>query len=66
MATNRNRIPESPALVTFSARSVARMLGVTPRTVRRLARDGRFPRPLRVGRQFRWPQDRIEAWLAIE
>lgn len=66
MATNRNPISESPALVTFSARTVASMLGVTPKTVRRLSRDGRIPRPLRVGRQLRWPQDRIKAWLATE
>ena len=66
MVTNRNPIPESPTLMTYSADTVARMLGVSPKTVRRLARDGRLPRPLRVGRQFRWPKPRLDSWLAAE
>lgn len=44
------------------AREVAERLGVRVETVCRHARHGKIP-AVRVGGQWRFPEDRLEAWL---
>ena len=43
---------------------VARALGVSRRSVYRLADAGRLPRPLKVGRLNRWRRAEIDEWIA--
>ena len=48
----------------LNAKEVCRLAGVSIPTLYRLAKAGRFPRPLRVGPQVsRWRSDEIEAHL---
>ena len=42
---------------------VAGMLGVTPRTVYRLADSGKLPRPLKIGFSVRWRRAELENWI---
>jgi prophage regulatory protein len=52
---------ESPILL--SAAGVARLLGLSSRTVARMNSSGGLPRPLRLGRSVRWRHQEIEAWI---
>ena len=48
----------------MNAREVCRLAAVSPATLYRLVKAGRFPRPLRVGPQVsRWRSDEIAAHL---
>jgi len=51
-----------PAMLTVD--QVARVLGCSPRTVRRLTDSGRMPRPVRLGSLIRWPRETIENWIS--
>ena len=44
--------------------SVAKLLGCSPRHVRRLADTGRMPRPVKLGALVRWSRQEIEDWIA--
>ena len=46
--------------------ALADMLGVSVRTVERLAKKPGFPRPLKVGRCRRWARDEVLAFLRGE
>lgn len=50
-----------PALLR--TRDVQALIDVDRSTIYRMAEDGRIP-AIKVGRQWRFPEDRIEAWLA--
>ncbi|HBO44981.1 MAG TPA: hypothetical protein DD670_13840 [Planctomycetaceae bacterium] len=54
--------PEKPELI--DTKEVARMLGLSPRTVWRFNDAGRLPKPVKLGTLVRWPRKQIEAWLA--
>jgi excisionase family DNA binding protein len=43
---------------------VAAMLDCSARHVVTLAREGRIPQPVRLGRLARWRRDEITSWLA--
>lgn len=43
---------------------VARLLGVSVRSVWRLTKQHRCPRPLQLGRSTRWRKSDIELWVA--
>jgi excisionase family DNA binding protein len=59
MATkNAEAIPE-----TLDMFELARVLGVSDQTVRRLWRSGRIPQPLPLLRSVRWSRAVIEQWL---
>ncbi len=45
------------------AKEIACFLGCSPKHVRRLAEQGRLPKPVKVGRLLRWPRQAIERWL---
>ncbi|KAA5545102.1 helix-turn-helix domain-containing protein [Roseiconus nitratireducens] len=42
---------------------VARLLGVSTKSVRRLAAAGKMPPPIRVGRLLRWRAGAIHEWI---
>ncbi len=52
----------APLLVR--ADEVARMMGVSERTLWRLASAGRVPRPVRIGRNTRWRKAEVADWIA--
>jgi predicted DNA-binding transcriptional regulator AlpA len=58
MATNR---PATGSLMSVD--DVARLLNVSPKTVRSWRRSGRLPRPLAIAGVIRWRSCVIEAWL---
>jgi excisionase family DNA binding protein len=48
----------------ISADDLARELGISTRTVRRLDLEGKLPGPVRIGRAVRWPRQTIVEWIA--
>ena len=52
----------APLLVR--ADEVARMMGVSERTLWRLASAGRVPQPVRIGRNTRWRRAEVADWIA--
>jgi excisionase family DNA binding protein len=54
-----------PALpLVLSAGDLARELGISTRTIRRLDLEGKLPAPVRIGRAVRWPRQIIVEWIA--
>ena len=43
---------------------VADLCGLSPKSIRRLARNGVLPRGLRIGRSVRWRREEIEEWVS--
>ena len=41
----------------------AEELGVSTKTIHKWLKAGIFPRPLRVGKVWRWKPEEIEAWM---
>lgn len=52
---------EVPALLT--AKQVAGLVQVCPRTVWRLRSKGWMPEPIRVGGAVRWRRNEIDQWI---
>ena len=52
----------APLLV--SVERLAKLLEVSPRTIRRGVESGKIPPPVRVGSLVRWRLDIIYAWIA--
>ena len=51
--------------LAVDAKVLAKMLGISVRTVRSMDCAGKLPRPVKLnGRSVRWPVVEIEAWLA--
>ena len=48
----------------LDAKAVAKLLGVSARTVWRLSDGGRMPRPVRLGSLVRWKSDEIDDWIS--
>ena len=46
----------------LSAEDLARELGFSLRTIRRLDAAGKVPRPVKIGRAARWRRAEIRAW----
>jgi predicted DNA-binding transcriptional regulator AlpA len=53
----------SDELELLSARDLARLWGISVRTIRRLHRAGKLPRPVRIGRAVRWRKKEIRAFV---
>lgn len=47
----------------FSTQELAERLSVHPETLRRAAQRGEL-KPVRIGRDLRWPEDDVSRWLA--
>ena len=59
---DRSTITEEALLL--DVKSIAKMLGVSWRTVYRLSDAGKMPRPLKVGSHLvRWNRAAVEAWI---
>ncbi len=50
--------------VLLDVKAVAQMLSCSPRHVYRLADEGKFLRPFRLGTLVRWPKKAVLEWLA--
>jgi excisionase family DNA binding protein len=57
------RMPATPAPM-LTVDTLAELLGVSARHVRRLVDAGRAPQPVRLGRSCRWPRAAVETWIA--
>jgi len=47
----------------IGTKELAKILGVSTRSVARLECSGRLPKPLRVGGLLRWPEATIARWI---
>lgn len=48
----------------MSTTDVAREVGVSSNTIRRMARRGEMPPPLPIGKQMRWRREAVMSWIA--
>jgi prophage regulatory protein len=56
--------PEPQDDTMLSPREVARLTGVSIRTIDRMVRNGRFPKPLHISsRRIGWPAHVVKDWL---
>lgn len=56
--------PVAADLAFFDKQAIADLLRCSTKHVDRMAKDGRMPPPVKLGRLCRWPRMTIEAWLA--
>lgn len=61
--TGDTRPPVRPAPM-LTVDTLADMLGVSTRHVRRLVDAGKCPQPCRLGRACRWSRSVVEQWIA--
>jgi excisionase family DNA binding protein len=54
---------QTTATTIIDYRGAARLTGLSPRTIRHLARQRRIPH-LRIGRMIRFDATELQAWLA--
>lgn len=52
-----------PAPLLISARDLARILNVSPRTIWRLLSAGQIVPPVRIGGSVRWRFDEVTSWI---
>jgi excisionase family DNA binding protein len=48
------------------AKEIADFLGCTPKHIRCLSQRGQLPKPLKVGKLFRWRREAVEEWLTAQ
>lgn len=53
--------PIQPLLV--SIKEVARLLDISPRSIRRRLSGGEMIEPIRIGGNIRWRLDEVKAWI---
>lgn len=63
ICANRPGETESVAPELLDVRTVASMLGCSPRHVYRLFDAGRLPRPVRLGTLVRWRRAELALWI---
>ena len=49
--------------VLLNVKEVAEMLGLSERTVYRLADMGNMPRPVKIGAAVRWRRNELDQWI---
>ena len=54
---------ELPVGHLMTSRDVSKLLRCSARHVRRMVSQGRFPKPVKIGRLSRWLPKAIDAWL---
>nr|WP_302824655.1 AlpA family transcriptional regulator [Hafnia alvei] len=42
---------------------ITKLTGLTDKYFYKLIKDGRFPKPIKLGRSSRWLESEVEAWL---
>jgi len=55
--------PERAPVELLNVNEVADILGISPRTVYRLADQEQMPRPVRLGALVRWHRPTLHEWL---
>jgi excisionase family DNA binding protein len=63
MSTRRSPLGQQ---AWVSAKDIADFLGTTPKHIRCLSQRGEIPKPLRIGKLFRWRREAVEEWLAAQ
>ena len=56
--------PTSNPPLLIPACEVARLLGISKRTLWRLLSAGKLPAPIRLGNNVRWRLDEVEQWIS--
>jgi prophage regulatory protein len=56
--------PTSNPPLLIPASEVARLLGISKRTLWRLLSAGKLPAPVRLGNNVRWRLDEVEQWIS--
>ena len=60
-------VSAAPAMRLWSKKETAKVVGVHPEHIMRLARQGRFPRPIKLGNTencaVRFVANEVEAWI---
>lgn len=54
--------PEDKGLL-IDLREAAKLLGLSQRTVWGMAKNGRMPKPIKIGRAARWSHEELRAWV---
>ena len=63
--TSISAASERDPLDLIDLKALARLLALSPCTIRRKVKDGSFPRPIRLSEQTtRWRRRDVEQWLA--
>jgi predicted DNA-binding transcriptional regulator AlpA len=52
-----------PSEKLLDAKAIAKMLGLSVRTIWRLSDGGQMPKPVRLGSAVRWKTDEINRWI---
>ena len=55
--------PDDVTTELLKAKSVSRMLGLSPSTVRRLSEAGAIPSPIKVGSSVLWRRSDLTSWI---
>ncbi len=55
--------PKMSISALLTVMEVAEMLGLSERTVYRLADLGKMPRPVKIGAAVRWRRSELETWI---
>jgi predicted DNA-binding transcriptional regulator AlpA len=67
MKSDKTSTPVSPpvraTIPLVNADGLASYLQISPRSIRRLAAEGRIPKPLRIGGSPRWNLRLVERWV---
>ncbi len=63
MPQNATETTEAPPLL-IPVRVVAKLLGISVRSVWRLHSAGKFIQPIRIGSLVRWRKTDLERWIA--
>jgi predicted DNA-binding transcriptional regulator AlpA len=62
-SNNPSHVNERQPALLVKAAEVARLMGISTRSLWRLVRAQQFPRPVRVGHCSRWRLADVEAWV---
>jgi len=52
---------EAPQLMTVN--DIAALAQISTNTIQRWVREGKFPKPRKIGRASRWPREQVEEIL---
>ena len=51
----------NPSLININ--ELAKILNISTRSISRLVRDGKIPKPVHLNSMIRWNKDKITKWL---
>lgn len=59
MTTDNSVLNDQLVTMTF----ITQLTGLTDKWFYKLIKDGKFPKPIKLGRSSRWLESEVEAWL---